>query len=86
MKNHSWLKDFPWTKLNHKKILSPFIPTTEENFDLDNIEEPWRDIEEPDFIASLESLKDPLNKSQFLGYYYDIKIGKTDLNKSDNTA
>lgn len=61
MKNHSWLKDFPWTKLNQKKILSPFIPTTEENFDLDNIDEPWRDIEDPDFISSLESLKDPIN-------------------------
>ena len=33
VKNHPWLRDFPWTDLANRNIEAPFIPTEEENFD-----------------------------------------------------
>jgi hypothetical protein len=26
IKNHAWLKNFPWKELSEKKIRAPFIP------------------------------------------------------------
>ena len=25
-KNHVWLQDFPWEKLNNRELLAPFLP------------------------------------------------------------
>ena len=33
VKNHPWLKDFPWQDLTDKKIKAPFNPPKEDNFD-----------------------------------------------------
>ena len=33
VKQHPWLRDFPWDDLNHKRLRAPFIPPQEENFD-----------------------------------------------------
>jgi hypothetical protein len=33
VKNHPWLKDFPWQLLNEKKLKAPFAPPNEDNFD-----------------------------------------------------
>eukprot|EP01017_Pseudomicrothorax_dubius_P043120 TRINITY_DN7127_c0_g1_i3.p1 TRINITY_DN7127_c0_g1~~TRINITY_DN7127_c0_g1_i3.p1 ORF type:complete len:239 (-),score=48.55 TRINITY_DN7127_c0_g1_i3:240-956(-) len=35
VKNHPWLKNFPWTKLANKELIPPFAPSRkeEENFD-----------------------------------------------------
>ena len=46
VKNHAWLRDFPWDDLTHKRIKSPFIPKAEDNFDQKNINEEWRDLED----------------------------------------
>ena len=33
VKNHPWLKDFPWQDLMEKRVRAPFIPNNEDNFD-----------------------------------------------------
>lgn len=50
VKQHPWLVDFPWEKLNKKKLKAPYIPQPEGNYDQDNIDEPWKDLQNEDFI------------------------------------
>ncbi len=33
VKNHSWVKFFPWDKLFNKELIAPFIPSNGDNFD-----------------------------------------------------
>ena len=33
VKKHIWFKNFPWNDLYNKKLISPFIPPSEDNFD-----------------------------------------------------
>lgn len=33
VKNHPWLRDFPWQDLYERKVRAPFIPPMEDNFD-----------------------------------------------------
>lgn len=49
VKNHPWLRDFPWQDLWDKKIKSPFIPPREDNFDQKNINEDWKDQDDEEF-------------------------------------
>jgi len=49
IKNHPWLRDFPWLDLEKKRIKSPFIPPKDDNFDQKNINEEWKDIDDPNF-------------------------------------
>jgi len=30
IKNHPWLKEYSWTQLHNKQIISPFIPTVHD--------------------------------------------------------
>ena len=46
VKNHPWLRDFPFQDLEDKRIMSPFIPPKQDNFDQKNINEEWKDIED----------------------------------------
>lgn len=50
MKNHPWLRDFPWQDLYEKRVRAPFVPPTEDNFDQKNINEEWKDLEDPEFV------------------------------------
>ncbi|KRX10940.1 Protein kinase-like domain [Pseudocohnilembus persalinus] len=34
VRNHPWIKNYPWQKLHNKELLAPFIPVKQENFDL----------------------------------------------------
>lgn len=56
IKNHPWLKRFPWDDLKNKRVLSPFIPPAQDNFDQKNINEEWKDLEDEQFIANEASL------------------------------
>jgi hypothetical protein len=49
VKNHPWLKDFPWQDLWDRKIKAPFIPPREDNFDQKNINEDWKDQDDEQF-------------------------------------
>ena len=53
MKSHPWLKDFNWKDLNEKKIKAPFIPPREDNFDIKNINEEWKDLEDESFKSNV---------------------------------
>lgn len=44
IKNHPWLRKFPWDDLKKKRVQSPFIPPAQDNFDQKNINEEWKDI------------------------------------------
>lgn len=33
VKNHPWLRDFPWDDLYKGALKAPFIPPREDNFD-----------------------------------------------------
>lgn len=33
VKNHPWLRDFPWEKLKRKELLAPFIPNVNNGID-----------------------------------------------------
>ena len=74
IKNHPWLRNFPWKDLNEKKLKAPFVPLNEDNFDQRNINEEWRDVEDDDFIENEQSLQRQSIQAQFSGYYYDINL------------
>jgi len=58
LKNHPWLKSFPWEDLQKKKLSSQFFPEEMDNFDIKNIEEEWCDLDDDLFQANLTSLND----------------------------
>lgn len=49
IKNHPWLADFDWDALYERRLQAPFIPPAEDNFDESNINEKWKDLDDPDF-------------------------------------
>lgn len=49
VKSHPWLRNYPWEALYEKRLRAPFIPPHEDNFDESNINEKWRDLDDPDF-------------------------------------
>ena len=71
VKNHPWLRDFPWKDLAEKRVRAPFIPPLEDNFDLKNINEEWKDIDDPEFKEHASSLRRNSVQTLFNGYYYD---------------
>jgi serine/threonine protein kinase len=64
LKNHAWLRDFPWQKLFEKSLKAPYIPTVGENFDQRNRVN-WQD-DDFDSLAVNSSLR-----SMFSGYYFN---------------
>ena len=39
LKEHQWLKYYPWEELEQKKLPAPFIPEKIDNFDKSKIQE-----------------------------------------------
>ena len=38
IKNHIWIKDYPWDKLLNKEIIPPFVPVNSDyNFDIKHV-------------------------------------------------
>ena len=74
VKDHPWLRDFPWDDLAHKRVRAPFVPPQEDNFDQKNINEEWRDVEDDSFKANFASLRRTSTQSLFAGYYYDHEV------------
>eukprot|EP00356_Strombidium_inclinatum_P007028 CAMPEP_0170509674 /NCGR_PEP_ID=MMETSP0208-20121228/65342_1 /TAXON_ID=197538 /ORGANISM="Strombidium inclinatum, Strain S3" /LENGTH=89 /DNA_ID=CAMNT_0010793055 /DNA_START=1334 /DNA_END=1603 /DNA_ORIENTATION=- len=71
VKNHPWLRDFNWSDLSEKRIRAPFIPPLEDNFDQKNINEEWKDLEDPEFKENMGNLRRGSVQTLFNGYYYD---------------
>ena len=76
LKQHPWLKSFPFHLLGKEQLKAPFVPQGTSNFDMESINEPWNDVLNPDFIECLESLMLPKTHDQFRGYYYDLKLSQ----------
>lgn len=65
VKDHPWLKDFPWKELCEKSICPPFVPKNQDNFD-PRVLGDWKDDLEPGIdLASSQSL--------FSGYSFDSR-------------
>ena len=54
--------------------MAPFIPETDENFDQKNINEEWKDLDDPDFQEWQQSLRKNSVQAEFNGYYYDYQL------------
>ena len=74
VKQHPWLRDFPWDDLEHKRVEAPFIPKGMDNYDEKNINEEWRDVEDETFIENQQSLQLAQTQKLFQGYYFDFEI------------
>jgi serine/threonine kinase 32 len=74
VKNHPWLKNFPWKDLEEKKIDAPFIPPLEDNFDTRNINEEWKDLDDPEFKENITNLRRNSIQELFNGYYFDYQL------------
>jgi len=72
VKDHPWLRDFPFQELEEKKLTAPFVPPRDDNFDQKNINEEWRDLEDEDFKLNQTSLHRQSVQDLFGGYYYDL--------------
>lgn len=67
VKNHAWLRDFPWKQLFEKSLVSPFIPpSSDENFD-SRVQLNWRE----EFELDTKSLEDLQARNLFEGYYFN---------------
>jgi hypothetical protein len=62
--------------LRDKKIESPFIPPLEDNFDTKNINEEWKDIDDPEFKENQQNLRKNSVQELFNGYYYDYQLAE----------
>ena len=57
VKNHPWLKNFNWDALYNQTLDSPFVPPNEDNFDTKNINEEWKDLDDPEFKENATNLR-----------------------------
>ena len=57
VKNHPWLVNFPWDDLEAKRLLAPFIPPKQDNYDEKNISEEWKDTGDEDFKQNALNLR-----------------------------
>jgi len=71
VRNHDWMKDFPFQKLRNKELISPFIPQKIENYfenrhlNSDHLNE---EIQKQNNLL----LKRTSIQNLFAGYHYDI--------------
>jgi serine/threonine protein kinase len=66
IKNHAWLRDFPWKKLYEKSIPSPFIPPAGDNFDRRVLAD-WNDADQLETVNFREETMNNI----FAGYYFN---------------
>ncbi|CAG9315100.1 unnamed protein product [Blepharisma stoltei] len=67
VKNHVWLRDFPWPSLYDKTMASPYLPAKSDNFS------PNVELDFPGDDDSEVSLKLDTVQEMFKGYHYECK-------------
>lgn len=66
VKEHPWLKDFPWKDLGDMVLSAPFVPKSQDNFDPRTLGD-WKDEIDPSIdLAASQNL--------FAGYSYDERV------------
>ena len=72
MKNHPWLKDFPWEALRNQTLQSPLIIShVIDNFDLINSQSEWKDEDNDKMDQCLKLLRRDSIQGLFSNYEYD---------------
>mmetsp|Transcript_5242 Transcript_5242/g.5649 ORF Transcript_5242/g.5649 Transcript_5242/m.5649 type:complete len:388 (+) Transcript_5242:73-1236(+) len=72
VKNHPWLRDFPWSKLNQKEIQSDFVPSVNDTMDLkQSISSDVKDENEETVNQNTIMLRRDSVQALFEGYNYD---------------
>ena len=73
LKLHPWLFSFPWSKLVSKHLEAPFIPPTQDNFDLSvqSQKDAWSENNQESLQQSALQLKQACVQQMFAGYYYE---------------
>ena len=72
VKSHPWLKDIDWPKYLQKGINVPYIPKSQDNFDVSQVSIDWKDELEK------VNLSDPATQNLFIGYFYDSVLNNQD--------
>ena len=67
VKNHSWLRSFPWMELMEQRLKSPFVPVRTDNFDQRNF------VRVPEETPKAPS---PSQDDLFVGFIYNGKPDK----------
>ena len=83
LKNHLWLRYYPWEMLYKKELPSPFIPENNDNFDkayCESVEEMSQETQ----LRYEELLLDENYHEAFKNFYYNID--EVNLNKKENTS
>ena len=81
LKEHDWLKYYPWNELEKKELPAPFIPDQEDNYD-----KKYCEIEEVLTEKTKERYNkiylSPKYKSAFKDFYFNIEIEKRQINNN----
>ena len=85
LKNHLWLKYYPWEMLYKKILPSPFIPESENNFDKSYCES-LEEITKETQLRYKEILIDKNYNKIFKNFYYNIDEININQSKSENNA
>ena len=75
LKEHSWLKYYPWEELEDKKLPAPFIPEQIDNFDKSYCESIEK-ISEETKLRYQKIYNSPDYKEAFVDFYYNKDIPK----------
>ncbi|CAK64928.1 unnamed protein product (macronuclear) [Paramecium tetraurelia] len=67
VKNHPWIRDYPWDKLINKVIQAPYVPLNNDNFDVTQIQ--YED-QENQLIINQTGFLISQNQNAFEDYYY----------------
>ena len=70
LKEHPWIKYYPWNLIKDKKLPAPFIPENKDNFDKRYCENSEKRGEETD-IRYMEIIEKNNMDNLFINYYYD---------------
>ena len=71
VKQHNWLRNFPWDELNNMTLTPPYKPSDSDNFDVTNSQSEWKDENEQYLRHSLELLRRDSVQEMFKSYEYD---------------
>jgi len=71
VKEHPWLKDYPWAKMAKKELLSPFIPSEDYENKQNFMDGNWEDENDEVVRQNALLLRRNSVQSLFNGYHYD---------------
>jgi hypothetical protein len=76
VKNHPWLRGYPWEEMKKQTIRPPFIPPNKDNFDVSNSNSEWKDQDDEAMQKSVSLLRRDSVQELFNEYYFDQIIIK----------